>query len=109
VIFLYLSYVMPTLVAARALGRSWTRTGPFDLGPALFRTLAVVAVAGVAVLVWIGVQPPNEKALTVTLATAIILFAAWWTGVRRLFPGPPVGVASSGGPAPSSPAAAPPV
>ncbi len=90
VILLYVSYVMPTLVAVRALGRSWTRMGPFDLGPTLFRGLAVVAVAGVAVLIWIGVQPPNEKALTVTAAMAGVLLAAWWLGVRRVFPGPPV-------------------
>ena len=32
VIFLYLSYVMPTLVGLRAYGRSWTKFGPFDLG-----------------------------------------------------------------------------
>jgi amino acid transporter len=105
VILLYVSYVMPTLVAVRALGRSWTRMGPFDLGPGLFRALGVVAVAGVVVLVWIGVQPPNDKALTVTAATAVILFAAWWTGVRRIFPGPPVGISAS---APNAPAAAPP-
>ena len=65
VIFLYLSYVMPTLVGLRAYGRSWTRFGPFDLGAPLYKTLAVVSVLGAALLVWIGVQPPNEKALTV--------------------------------------------
>ena len=39
------------------------------------------------VLVWIGVQPPNEKALTVTLAAVALLAAAWWLGVRRRFRG----------------------
>ena len=90
VIFLYLSYVMPTLVGLRAYGRSWTRFGPFDLGAPLYKTLAVVSVLGAALLVWIGVQPPNEKALTVVLATTAVLLAAWWLGVRRRFRGPPV-------------------
>src|SRR5436190_816475 len=90
VIFLYLSYVMPTLVGMRAYGRGWTKFGPFDLGGPLYRTLAVVSVLGAALLVWIGVQPPNEKALTVVLVTTALLFAAWWLGVRRRFPGPPV-------------------
>ena len=90
VIFLYISYVMPTLVGLRALGRTWTRFGPFQLGPVGYRAAAVVSVTGVALLVWIGVQPPNEKALTATLATAATLLLVWWLGVRRVFRGPPV-------------------
>ncbi|HMF40684.1 MAG TPA: amino acid permease [Polyangia bacterium] len=90
VIFLYLSYVMPTLVGLRAFGRTWTTFGPFNLGGPLYRTLAVISVAGAVLLVWIGVQPPNEKALTVVAATTALLLAAWWIGVRRVFRGPPV-------------------
>jgi amino acid transporter len=90
VIFLYLSYVMPTLVGLRAFGRTWTKFGPFHLGGPLYRSFGVVAVLGAALLVWIGVQPPNEKALTVVLAMAALLLAAWWLGIRRRFRGPPV-------------------
>ena len=89
VVFLSLSYVMPAAARLRASGRSWTRMGPFDLGGRLYRTLAVVALVGVALLVWIGVQPPNDKALIVTLAAVAVLAAAWWLGVRRRFRGPP--------------------
>jgi len=90
VIFLYLSYVMPTLVGLRAYGRSWTRFGPFDLGAPLYRALAVVSVLGAALLVWIGVQPPNEKALTVLLVVSVALLVVWWLGMRKRFRGPPV-------------------
>jgi amino acid transporter len=90
VIFLYLSYVMPTVVGLRAYGRTWTTFGPFHLGGRLYKTLAVVSIAGAVLLIWIGVQPPNEKALTVVGATTALLLAAWWLGVRRRFPGPPV-------------------
>jgi amino acid transporter len=90
VVFLYLSYVMPTLVGMRAMGRTWTTMGPFDLGARAYRALGVVAIAGVVLLVWIGVQPPNEKALWVTGGTAALLLVAWWAGVRRSFRGPPV-------------------
>jgi amino acid transporter len=90
VVFLYLSYVMPTIVGLRALGRTWTRMGPFDLGRRAYRVLGVVAIAGVALLVWIGVQPPNEKALGVTAAMTALLIGAWWLRVRRTFRGPPL-------------------
>ena len=98
VVFLYLSYVMPTIVGLRALGRTWTRMGPFDLGPRAYRALGVVAIAGVAVLVWIGVQPPNEKALWVTAAMTALLLGAWWLRVRRTFRGPPLPATAGGGP-----------
>jgi amino acid transporter len=90
VIFLYLSYVMPTLVGLRAFGRTWTKFGPFNLGGPLYRSLGGISVLGTALLVWIGVQPPNEKALTVVGGMAGLLLAAWWLGVRRNFRGPPV-------------------
>jgi len=90
VIFLYISYVMPTAAGYFTCGKSWTRMGPFALPQLIFKSLAVFSVLGVLVLVWIGVQPPNEKALIVTSATIGVLVAAWWLGVRRSFPGPPV-------------------
>ena len=89
VIFLYLSYVMPTAAGLRAYGRSWTVFGPFDLGRARYRMLGVVALAGTVAVVWIGVQPPNGKALGATVAAMALLLAAWWSGVRRHFRGPP--------------------
>jgi amino acid transporter len=99
VVFLYISYVMPTLVGLVAFGRTWTSFGPFNLGARLYRLLGVASLLGVAVLFWIGVQPPNEKALTATLAMAALLLGAWWLGVRRVFRGPPV--TSIGAPAPA--------
>jgi len=81
---------MPTAAGFFTYGKSWTKMGPFDLGAALYRSLAVVSVLGVSVLVWIGVQPPNDKALTVTTATVVLLVAAWFLGVRKVFRGPPV-------------------
>ena len=89
VILLYASYVMPTLCGFFAIGRSWTTMGPFDLGPGLYRLCAVVSVAGVLLVVWIGVQPPNGKALIVLGAASVLMLAGWWGGVRRRFAGPP--------------------
>ncbi len=53
VIFLYLSYVMPTAVGIFALGKTWTHFGPFRLPTAVFRVLGVISVIGVLALVWI--------------------------------------------------------
>ncbi|HTV17820.1 MAG TPA: amino acid permease [Polyangiaceae bacterium] len=89
VIFLYVSYVMPTSIGCFAYGRRWTKMGPFDLGPRWYRVLAVASVAGALLVVWIGVQPPNDKALTVLLVATLALLAAWWLGIRSRFRGPP--------------------
>jgi hypothetical protein len=70
--------------------------GPFTLGQTLFKALAVLAVLGTLLLIWIGIQPPNGKALFVTLATTALLVIGWWPlGIRRIFPGPPVTLAAS--------------
>jgi amino acid transporter len=98
VIFLYVSYVMPVAAGLRAIGGTWTARGPFDLGSGLFRVLAIISIAGVCVLVWIGVQPPNQKALTVTTGALGSLFLAWWSGVRRRFRGPPAALSAPIGP-----------
>jgi amino acid transporter len=90
VIFLYISYVMPTAAGFFSLGKTWTKTGPFNLGPVLFKALAVISVAFVGVLVWIGVQPPNDLALGALTGAVIVLPVAWWAGVRKVFKGPPV-------------------
>ncbi len=98
VIFLYVSYAMPAAAGFFAIGRTWTRMGPFDLGPTVFRILAAISVLGVLLLAWIGVQTPNEEALPVTLATIGVLVVAWHPGVRKRFRGPPITSAAVTGP-----------
>jgi amino acid transporter len=95
VIFLYISYVMPTAAAYLAYGKTWTRMGPFTVGQRLFKILAVISVVGVLVLIWIGVQPPNGKALYVTFGVVVLLIAGWWLGIRKIFRGPPVSSVAS--------------
>ncbi len=89
VILLYLSYVMPLGAGFFAIGGTWTRMGPFDLGRSAYRTLAAVAVLGALLVIWICVQPPNERALVVTGATLAVLAAGWWLRIRKTFRGPP--------------------
>lgn len=92
---LYLSYVIPLVLAARALGRTWTELGPFQLGR-WFIPAAMVSVLGCAGLVVIGVQPPNDQALVVLMALGAALMVFWFCLARRSFTGPPVGILTSG-------------
>jgi len=88
-IALYLSYAMPIAAALRAYRRTWTRMGPWDMGPA-FRIVAAACVAISLGIFFIGVQPPNEQALVVLLAIFALTLAIWFAVERRRFKGPPV-------------------
>lgn len=87
-VFVYVSYVLPVAAGFVALDRSWRRFGPFRLGAA-FRPLALVAMAGCLFLLVIGVQPPNQSALTILGATVAAMVAVWFGFERRRFRGPP--------------------
>ncbi len=62
--------------------------GPWHLGR-WFRPLAWASVAGCLILVGIGVQPPNERAIWVVGGMAVVLGLVWIGGERSRFPGPP--------------------
>jgi len=88
-VFLYVSYVLPVAAGLVAEGRTWTRKGPFHLGWAS-RPLAALAVLGGATLIFVGVQPPNEKVLGLIVGLLAFLALLWWVlGERRRFRGPP--------------------
>ena len=84
-IFLYLSYVVPCALGARAHGRSWTIMGPWDLG-VWYRPLAIVSTLGCAGLIVIGMQPPNQKSIWVVGGCGLVLAIVWFTLERRRFP-----------------------
>jgi amino acid transporter len=87
-IFLYISYIIPTALGFWAYGRTWTRMGPWQVGW-LYRPLAVICVAGGVLLIGIGMAPPNEKAVYVVAAMAVVLVVVWFAWERKRFPGPP--------------------
>ncbi|WP_284257966.1 amino acid permease [Acidocella aquatica] len=90
VIFLYISYLLPIIAGLIAYRRSWTVMGPFDVGK-MYPVFAILAIIGAAVLLYIGVQPPNQQALTVTLGVIGLTVIVWFGIERRRFQGPPVG------------------
>jgi amino acid transporter len=88
-VFLYISYVMPTAAGIFAEGKTWTRKGPFNLG-GLSKPIGVLAVLGGLVLIFVGIQPPNQKVLYLIIALVVFLAVFWWGfGERNRFKGPP--------------------
>ncbi len=91
VIFLYISYVLPTAIGFLAINRWWRDFGPWNLGR-WFRPLALISVLGCVGLIVIGMQPPNEKAAWVVGSVLLVLAAMWFAVARYTFQGPPHGV-----------------
>ncbi len=91
-VFLYVSYVLPIGAGLFAEGKKWQRKGPFTLG-IWSRPVAVLAILGGATLIWVGIQPPNDKVLTLLLGLGAFLLVYWWVlGERGRFRGPPQGI-----------------
>ncbi|HMT13701.1 MAG TPA: amino acid permease, partial [Aestuariivirga sp.] len=44
-----------------------------------------------ALLFYIGIQPPNDKALEVTLGFMVLALIIWFAIENRRFQGPPIG------------------
>ncbi len=90
VIFLFLSYGMPIMAGLLVYGKSWTKMGPWDMGP-VFRVVAVLVILAVVLIFFLGVQPPNDAALRITLVFLAITAVVWFGFERRRFKGPPIG------------------
>jgi amino acid transporter len=88
VIFLYVSYLIPIALGAVAYGGRWKQMGPWSIGNA-YRPVAAVCVLGCLVIIFAGIQPPNDKALDFTLGALGLSAVAWWGFERRRFQGPP--------------------
>ncbi|MEK7689761.1 MAG: amino acid permease, partial [Bdellovibrionota bacterium] len=89
VIFLYVSYVLPIALGFFAHGRSWTRMGQWTIPGKWFKPVAVICVVGCGVIIYAGVQPPNDLALRITLGTLVLTSILWFGWERRRFQGPP--------------------
>ena len=88
VIFLYLSYVLPSVAGFFAHGRSWTTMGPWQLGR-WYRPLAVVSALFCVFLIVVGMQPPNDQAVWIVGGAAVLLAVVWFAVERKRFRGPP--------------------
>jgi hypothetical protein len=81
---------MPPLVGMFAYGRTWTKMGPFNLGPTVFKIVSTISVIGVLLIIYAGIQPPNDPALMALAGMVVVLVIGWFAGIRKVFAGPPV-------------------
>ena len=83
-VFLYLSYLMPIVFALRSeLAGTWKNKGPFNLGGASV-LVAILAIIGCAVLIFVGVQPPQEKVGYLIVLMILALIALWQSMEGRM-------------------------
>lgn len=87
--FIYISYALPIGAGLLAEGKSWTEFGPFRLG-VFSKPLAALTVLGVLVLVYIGIQPPNNILISYGIGLVGLMVVLWFGIARKRFPGPPL-------------------
>jgi amino acid transporter len=91
-LFLYVSYAMPIAAGLLAEGKSWTEFGPFRLG-VWSKPLGIIAVLGVLVLMYAGIQPPFDILINYAIGLVVLLVVLWFGLEARRFKGPPIGAA----------------
>ena len=92
VIFLFLSFTVPIALGLFAHGtEKWNRMGPWDLGPAIFKLFAVLSILAMILIFYLGIQPPNDWALDITVGFLVITAGVRFAFERRRFQGPPIG------------------
>jgi amino acid transporter len=92
VIFLFISYGMPVILGFFAWGKSWTKMGPWNMGEGAFKLVASLVFLSMVLIFALGIQPPNNKALPITVGFLVLTGIVWFVFERRRFKGPPQGV-----------------
>jgi len=91
-IFLFLSFTVPIALGFFAIGTAkWPKMGPWDLGIPVYRLFAVLSVLCMGLIIYIAVQPPNDKVLWITLAFLVLTAIIWVLFENKRFQGPPMG------------------
>lgn len=92
VIFLFLSFAVPIALALfKYGGPAFPKPGPWDLGSGLFKLVCVLSLISMAVIFYIGIQPPNDWALEITIGFIVLSLIIWVLFENRRFKGPPIG------------------
>lgn len=92
VIFLFLSFTVPIVLGIKAIGTAkWPKMGPWNMGIGLYKVVSVFVILAMAIIFIIGVQPPNEWALYITIGFLVLTAIVWFAFEKRRFQGPPIG------------------
>jgi amino acid transporter len=92
VIFLFISYGLPVIMGFFAWGKTWTKMGPWNLGEGTYKLVALLVFVSMVLIFALGIQPPNDKALPITVGFLVLTGVVWFGFERRRFKGPPQGV-----------------
>lgn len=92
VIFLFLSFTFPIVLGMMTWGTpKWDKMGPWNLGKGMFMLFGVLSVISMILIFVIGIQPPNDWALYITVGFFILTAVVWFAFESRRFQGPPMG------------------
>ncbi len=92
VIFLFLSFIVPITLGLMVWGTpKWDKMGPWNMGRTVFTLFAVLSILAMILIFVIGIQPPNDWALYITVGFFILTAIVWFGFERRRFQGPPLG------------------
>lgn len=92
VIFLFFSFAIPITLGLFAWGTSkWDKMGPWNLGEGMFKLFAILSIVAMVLIFVLGIQPPNDWALYITVGFLIVTGIIWFAFENRRFRGPPIG------------------
>lgn len=92
VIFLFLCFAVPIALGMVTIGTAkWPKAGPWDLGTGLFKLVSFLSLVGMVVIFLIGIQPPNDWALWITVGFLALTAIIWFVFENNRFQGPPIG------------------
>ena len=92
VIFLFLSFTVPIALALFTYGTSkFPAPGPWNMGGVLFRIVCVLSIIAMGIIIFAGIQPPNDWALPISVGFILLSLIIWVLFENRRFKGPPIG------------------
>ena len=92
VIFLFFSFAIPITAGLMAYGTNkWPRMGPWSMGKAAFTLMAILSIVAMILIFVLGIQPPNQFALYITVGFLVLAAVFWYVFEQRRFKGPPIG------------------
>jgi amino acid transporter len=92
VIFLFLSFAVPIALGLFTIGGpKWPTMGPWNIGIGMYKVVAVLSILSMALIFFLGIQPPNDWALEISGGFVVLALIIWVLVENRRFKGPPIG------------------